>query len=199
MTTAPTDTPTSSSFAQKVTDGLEPKNWILAVTILVGWQVDRLAGIGWGLLGALFAAVIPIMFIKVGMKHGRWADRHVGVKQHRLIVMVFIIASVSTGIALLIGLGAPRTMTALIGAMLTTLAALMAITTAWKISVHAAVSSGAVAMLTVVYGPIALAGYTLVALVGWSRIALRDHTCGQVLAGAILGAAVAAATFTTFR
>jgi hypothetical protein len=193
MTTA------SPSFARKVTDGLEPKNWILAVTVLVGWQVDRFAGIGWGLLGALFAAVIPIAFIKYGMKRGRWADRHVGVKQHRLIVMVFIICSVATGIALMIGLGAPRTMTALIAAMLTTLAALMAITTVWKISVHAAVSSGAVAMLTVVYGPIALTGYALVALVGWSRIELRDHTRGQVLAGAVLGAAVAVATFTSFR
>ena len=198
MTTAPATAPTSS-FARKVTDGLEPKNWILAVTLLVGWQVDRLAGIGWGLLGALFAAVIPITFIKFGMKRGRWADRHVGVKQHRLIVMIFIIASVSAGIALMIGLGAPRTMTALIAAMLTTLAALMAITTVWKISVHAAVSSGAVAMLTMVYGPIALTGYALVALVGWSRVELRDHTRGQVVAGAILGAAVAAATFAVFR
>lgn len=198
MTTAPATAPTSS-FARKVTDGLEPKNWILAVTLLVGWQVDRLAGIGWGLLGALFAAVIPITFIKFGMKRGRWADRHVGVKQHRLIVMIFIIASVSAGIALMIGLGAPRTMTALIAAMLTTLAALMAITTVWKISVHAAVSSGAVAMLTMVYGPIALTGYALVALVGWSRVELRDHTRGQVIAGTILGAAVAAATFAVFR
>lgn len=197
MTTTPATI--SPSFARKVTDGLEPKNWILAVTVLVGWQVDRFAGIGWGLLGALFAAVIPIAFIKYGMKRGRWADRHVGVKQHRLIVMVFIIGSVATGIALMIGLGAPRTMTALIAAMLTTLAALMAITTVWKISVHAAVSSGAVAMLTVVYGPIALTGYALVALVGWSRIELRDHTRGQVLAGALLGAAVAVATFTSFR
>ena len=197
MTTAPATA--SPSFARKVTDGLEPKNWILAVTVLVGWQVNRFAGIGWGLLGALFAAVIPIAFIKYGMKRGRWADRHVGVKQHRLIVMVFIIGSVATGIALMIGLGAPRTMTALIAAMLTTLAALLAITTVWKISVHAAVSSGAVAMLTVVYGPIALTGYALVALVGWSRIELRDHTRGQVLAGALLGAAVAAATFTAFR
>ena len=197
MTTAPATA--SPSFARNVTDGLEPKNWILAVTVLVGWQVNRFAGIGWGLLGALFAAVIPIAFIKYGMKRGRWADRHVGVKQHRLIVMVFIIGSVATGIALMIGLGAPRTMTALIAAMLTTLAALLAITTVWKISVHAAVSSGAVAMLTVVYGPIALTGYALVALVGWSRIELRDHTRGQVLAGALLGAAVAAATFTAFR
>jgi hypothetical protein len=198
MTTAPV-TATTTSFARKVTDRLEPKNWILAVTLLVGWQVDRIAGIGWGLLGALFAAVIPIAFIKYGMKRGKWADRHVGVKQHRLIVMIFIIASVATGIALMVGLGAPRTMTALIAAMLTTLAALMAITTTWKISVHAAVSSGAVAMLAMVYGPIALIAYALVALVGWSRIALRDHTRSQVIAGAILGAAVAATTFASFK
>jgi membrane-associated phospholipid phosphatase len=187
------------SFAKRVTDGLEPKNWILGLTVLVGWHADRFAGIGWGLLGALFAAVLPIMFIKFGMKRGKWADRHVGVKAHRLIVMTFIIASVTTGIVLMATLGAPRIMIALIAAMLTTLAALMAITTAWKISVHAAVSSGAVAMLAIVYGPPMLAAYGLVALVGWSRVKLGDHTRNQVLAGAVLGAAIAAGTFLAIR
>ncbi|HEV2347928.1 MAG TPA: hypothetical protein VGS97_27825 [Actinocrinis sp.] len=192
-TTAPTRS------ARFVTDAFEPKNWIIALTVLVGWHVDRIAGIGWGLLGALFAAVLPIRFIKFGMRRGRWADRHVGVKQHRLIVMTFIIASVATGIALMATLGAPRAMVALIVSMLTTLAALMAITTKWKISVHAAVSSGAVVLLTLTYGPWMLLLYPLVALVGWSRIALKDHTPAQVAAGALLGAAVAAATFLLIR
>lgn len=46
--------------------------------------------------------------------------------------------------------------------MLVTLAVLMAITTVWKISVHAAVSSGAVAMLVIAYGSVMLIGYALV-------------------------------------
>lgn len=185
--------------ARFVTDAFEPKNWILLVTILIGWNADRIAGVGWGLLGALFSAVLPILFIKYGMKKGRWADRHVGVRQHRLVVMTFIIASVGAGIALLIGLSAPRSVTALIVAMLVTLAGLMAITVKWKISVHSAVSSGAVAMLALAYGPWMLAGYVLVALVGWSRIALRDHTPAQVVAGAALGTAIASATFAALR
>lgn len=192
----PQGTPRGARF---VTDAFEPKNWILLVTILIGWNADRIAGVGWGLLGALFSAVLPILFIKYGMKKGRWADRHVGVRQHRLVVMTFIIASVGAGIALLIGLSAPRSVTALIVAMLVTLAGLMAITVKWKISVHSAVASGAVAMLALAYGPWMLLGYVLVALVGWSRIALRDHTPAQVVAGAALGAAIASVTFAALR
>lgn len=201
MTTTETTTETATrpSFARRVTDLLEPKNWIILVTVAVGWHADHLAGIGWGLLGTLFAAVIPVMFIKYGMKTGRWADRHVGARQHRLIVMIFIIASVATGITLMATLGAPRAVIAVIAAMLTTLAVLLAITTRWKISVHAAVSSGTIAMLTLTYGPVLLAGYAVVALVGWSRVALKDHTLAQVIAGAVLGALVAAATFMAVR
>lgn len=190
---------TESRLARRVTDGLEPKNWIIFVTLLVGARIDGVAGVGWGLLGALFAAVIPILFIKFGMRRGRWADRHVGVKQHRLIVCAFIIASVATGIVLMEVLGAPRPMIALIASMLTTLAVLMAITVAWKVSVHAAVSSGSVVLLAIVYGPWMLALYPLVAFVGWSRIELRDHTKGQVVVGAILGAAVAGVTYLMLR
>ncbi|WP_194904801.1 hypothetical protein [Catenulispora rubra] len=199
MTTPTTTTGLDRTFARRVTDGLEPKNWILLVTVLIGWHADRLAGIGWGLLGATFAAVLPVLFIKVGMKRGKWADRHVGVKAHRLIVMSFIIASVTVGIALMASLGAPRIMIALIAAMLVTLAVLMSITTVWKVSVHAAVSSGAVAMLAIASGPVMLVGYALVGLVGWSRVELKDHTRGQVFAGAALGAAVAAATFLAIK
>lgn len=190
---------TESRAARRVTDGLDPKSWIIADTILIGWHTDRLAGIGWGLLGCLFAAVIPVTFIKYGIRRGRWADRHVGQRQQRIIVMLFIIASVATGITLMCAFDAPRTMIALIAAMLATLATLLAVTPAWKISVHAAVSSGSVAMLALAYGPVALAAYALVVLVGWSRVALKDHTVAQVLAGAAVGAVVAAATFSTLR
>jgi membrane-associated phospholipid phosphatase len=196
--TAPT-APAESRAARLVTDYFEPKNWILLVTLLVGWHAGRLAGVGWGLFGALFAAVIPVLFIKLGIKRGTWADRHLGVRQQRLVVLVFIICSVTTGTLLMGLLGAPSAMVALIAAMVATLVVIMAITFAWKISVHAAVSSGSVAILALTYGPWLLAAYPLVALIGWSRIALRDHTPAQVAAGTVLGAVVAAATFGGLR
>lgn len=191
--------PTESRAARLITDGLDPKTWIIADTILIGWHAGRLAGIGWGLLGCLFAAVIPLAFIKYGIRRGRWADRHVAPRQQRITVMTFIVASVAVGIFLLWALGAPRTVIALIAAMLVTLAALLAVTPAWKISVHAAVSSGSVAMLAVTYGPWLLLACPLVAVVGWSRVELKDHTLAQVLAGAAVGGVVAAGTFTLLR
>ncbi|MFD4870051.1 hypothetical protein [Streptomyces sp. NPDC058412] len=194
-----TPRPGESRAARLITDGLDPKTWIIADTLLIGWHTGRLAGIGWGLVGCLFAAVIPLAFIKYGIRRGRWADRHVGQRRQRIIVMAFIIASVATGTALLWAFDAPRTMIALIAAMLSTLAALLAVTPAWKISVHAAVSSGSVAMLALTYGPWALLAYPVVAVVGWSRVELKDHTLGQVLVGAAVGGAVAAGTFALVR
>lgn len=198
MTTTLTQ-PHESRAARLITDGLDPKTWIIADTVLIGWHTGRLAGIGWGLLGCLFAAVIPLAFIKYGIRRGRWADRHVGQRQQRIVVMTFIIASVATGLLLMWAFSAPQPMIALIVAMLATLAALLAVTPAWKISVHAAVSSGSVAMLAVTYGPWVLLAYLLVAVVGWSRVELRDHTLAQVLAGTVVGGAVAASTFALMR
>jgi membrane-associated phospholipid phosphatase len=83
--------------------------------------------------------------------------------------------------------------------MLVTVSALAAVTTEWKISIHCAVASGAVAILALTYGPPMLAGYALVALTGWSRIALRQHTSAQVLAGTARGALAAALTYLALR
>jgi membrane-associated phospholipid phosphatase len=40
-----------------------------------------------------------------------------------------------------------------------------------------------------------LPGYLLVVLLAWSRVALKDHTVAQVVAGSVLGAAVAALAY----
>ncbi|MFI9270136.1 hypothetical protein ACIGXM_05400 [Kitasatospora sp. NPDC052896] len=203
MTTAPTrPTPAvavESRPARLITDGLEPKNWIIAVTLLVGWHAGRLPGVAWGVEAALFSGVIPILLIKAGERRGHWGDRHVRRRQDRLVVIPLIMASVLCGMALMLLCHAPSALVALVAAMLASLAAILAITTFWKVSVHTAVSSGAVVILALSYGPWLLALYPLVAVVGWSRVKLRDHTLGQVLVGTALGAAVAGATFVALR
>ena len=179
------------SWARRWSYWLEPKNWLIVTMVGIGWHADGRAGIGWGLLAALFAAVLPTLFISHGMRRGRWSDRNVGARRPRLIVLAFITWSVAAGLILLVAAGAPRMLTGYLAFMLASVAVLAAITTVWKISIHCAVASGSVAVLALTYGPPVLAGYALVALLGWSRVALKDHTVAQVVAGSVLGAGAA--------
>jgi membrane-associated phospholipid phosphatase len=183
------------SPAEWVSYLLEPKNWIIATTLAIGWHADGVAGLGWGAVAALFAGVLPMVFIGRGVRRGRWDDRYVGAKRPRLIVLAFIIASVAAGLALLVGLGAPRELSGYIACMLGSVAVLAAITTVWKISIHCAVAAGSVTILTLLSGPWLVPAYLLVALIGWSRVALKDHTTAQVIAGSLLGVAAAVVTY----
>jgi membrane-associated phospholipid phosphatase len=88
---------------------------------------------------------------------------------------------------------------ALVGAGGVGLAVALAITLVWKISIHTAVAAGAVVVLALVFGPALLVLAPLVALSGWARVEVGDHTPAQVLAGAAVGAAVAGAAFPLLR
>ena len=186
------------SVAARVTYLLEPKNWLIVTMIGVGFHADGRAGAGWGLLAAFFAAVLPTVFIDYGIRRGRWDDRNVGARRPRLVVLAFITTSVATGLILLHVLGAPAVLTGYLAFMLVSVAVLAVITLVWKISIHCAVASGSVTILALAYGPLVLAGYLLVGLLGWSRVAMRDHTTWQAAGGAVLGAAAAALAFTAF-
>ena len=181
----------SQAWARRVTYWLEPKNWLIVSVLAIGWHADGRAGLLWGALAALFTGVLPTLFISYGVRHGRWSDRNVGARRPRLIVLAFITASVATGLILLAVLGAPRLLTGYLAFMLASVALLAAITTVWKISIHCAVAAGSVTVLALLYGPLVLCGYALVGLLGWSRVALEDHSVAQVVAGSVLGAAAA--------
>jgi membrane-associated phospholipid phosphatase len=173
----------------------EPKNWIIATTLAVGWHADGAAGLAWGAVAALFAGVLPMVFISRGVRRGRWDDRYVGAKRPRLIVLGFILASVAVGLGLLVGLGAPRELSGYIACMLASVAVLAVITLVWKVSIHCAVAAGSVTVLTLLFGPWLVPAYLLVALTAWSRVALKDHTTAQVIAGSLLGVAAAVVTY----
>jgi PAP2 superfamily len=185
----------NTSAPERVSYLLEPKNWIIATTLAVGWHSDGAAGLAWGAVAALFAGVLPTVFISRGVRRGQWSDRYVGAKRPRLIVLSFLIASVAIGLALLVGFGAPGELSGYIACMLGSVAVLAAITTFWKISIHCAVASGSVTILTLLFGPWLAPAYLLVALTAWSRVVLKDHTAAQVIAGSVLGAAAAVVTY----
>jgi membrane-associated phospholipid phosphatase len=182
---------TTSSPAELCTYLLEPKNWLIVTVVLTGWHVAGLAGLGWGLVAAFFTAVLPALFIGYGVRRGRWSDRNVGERRARIVVLAFITASVAAGLVVLVLGGAPRLLTGYLAFMLASVAVLAAVSTVWKVSIHCAVASGSVAILAFDFGPPVLAAYLLVALLGWSRVAMGDHTVAQVAVGAVLGAAAA--------
>jgi hypothetical protein len=119
----------------------------------------------------------------------------VGARRPRLLVLAFITASVAVGLILLLVLGAPFLLTGYLAFMLASVAVLAAITTVWKISIHCAVASGSVTILALTYGPLVLCAYLLVGLLGWARVAVKDHSVAQVVAGSVLGAAAAAVAY----
>ena len=183
------------AWARRCTYWLEPKNWLIVTVAAIGWHADGWAGVGWGLLAALFTAVLPTLFIYYGVRHGRWSDRNVGARRPRLVVLAFITGSVAAGLAVLTAGGAPRLLTGYLAFMLASVAVLALVTVVWKISIHCAVASGSVAILALFYGPPVLAGFVLVALLGWSRVVLKDHTVAQVVGGSVLGAVAAALAY----
>ncbi|MFJ1552796.1 hypothetical protein [Streptomyces mirabilis] len=187
---------TENALARRITNWMEPSNVIILVSLGIGVAQDNpLTGLAWALEAIAFAAAIPMAYIKFGMRRGMWADRHVGQRQRRMLLIPVIMASVAIGIGLMAWLDAPKAMVALVFAMLATLAVLLPVTAFWKISVHTAVAGGALAMLALTWGPLVWIAYPIIAIIAWSRISLRDHTLGQTIAGAVAGTVTAGLVF----
>lgn len=181
--------------ARIITEAFAPAVWAAAMPLIIAVHSSRPSwptGIGWGLLTIFFCAVVPYGIIWLGVRRGRLTDHHISVREQRRTPLVWGLASVLLGLVLLIILHAPRPLIAMVVVMFAVLLIVTAINQAWKISAHAAVSSGAVTVLIIVFGPPLAAVFLLVAAIGWSRVQRREHTTTQVIAGAITGAAIAA-------
>ncbi len=152
-------------------------------------------GLGWGLLAVLFSSVVPYGIIWLGVRRGQLTDHHIGVREQRRRPLVYGLLSVLVGLAALILLSAPRPLVAMVVVMFTVLLVVTAINQVWKLSAHAAVAAGSASVLVIVFGSALVLSFLVVALVGWSRVQLRDHTLGQVVAGAAVGASITIPTF----
>jgi membrane-associated phospholipid phosphatase len=155
--------------------------------------------LAWVGVAALFATLVPVLYLVRGVRRRQFTDHHVRLREQRPLAFLVGIASLLVGLALMVVLGAPRELVALVAAMGVGLIVSLLVTLFWKISVHVAVVAGAEVILVLVFGPLLLVLGPLVALVGWARVGMGDHTPGQVIAGSALGATVAAVVFMLLR
>lgn len=187
-----------SRIARIVTEVLSPAVVVILLPLAVAWNAtdgSLAATAGWGVLVAVFYSVLPMAFLVHGARRGRWDGHWVRDREHRTLPLLMCLLSASAGMVVMLVFDAPSEVVALAWAMISTLVACLVISRWWKISVHATVAGGAVAMVTFLYGPWMLALVPLVALVCWARVAVTDHTVGQVVAGAVLGPLVGGAIF----
>lgn len=193
--------PLRRRLARLVTEVLAPAPLCAALLVAVAAKTapTPLAALCWGLLGALFTSVFPVLTIRRGVRRRRLSDHHVGAREQRPTLLLLFIAVVTLGTVLLALLGAPRPLVALVGAMALGLVVSLAITLFWKVSVHAATAAGAAVVLLLVFGPALWPALVLPPLVGWSRVEVGDHTPAQVVVGIGVGALVAAAGFLLLR
>jgi len=192
----------SHRAAKVVTEALSPAVVVVLLSLAVAWTATgHQLGLAllWAVVSMVFYSLLPMLFLIRGARRGNWDGHWVRDREHRFVPLVMCLVSAAAGLVIMTLGDAPSDVLALGWAMISTLLVCLAITNWWKVSVHAAVAGGAVAMATFLYGPWLLTLILLVALVCWSRVRLTDHTVGQVIAGALTGPVVGGAVFLLVR
>jgi hypothetical protein len=145
-------------------------------------------GVAIGALTAACATLPPTLYIEHGVRRGDATRRRLARRKDRVIALAIGAASVLTTVMVLRLVEASCDLVALLLAMLFVLGLSLVVTVVWKVSIHMAALAGAVALIGLTFGTGWMPLVPVVALVGWSRIELGDHTPAQVLAGVVLGA-----------
>lgn len=116
----------------------------------------------------------------------------------RLLLLMALI-SVVLGLFVLQLLGGPVSVSVMIIALIGGIAVLAVVSAFWKMSGHASALAAAVVIAILMFGPAWLPLLVLVPAVGWSRLVLRAHTLGQVIAGSLFGGIVIAGLWWLLR
>lgn len=147
---------------------------------------------GYGALAALFVCVLPLVVLLVLVRLGKVTDHHVSDRRQRAPVLLMALACIAVGLLVLDSVNAPRSVTAMVLAVVGGVAVLAVVSPFWKMSGHAAAVSCAAVVLVLMLGAAWTPLLLLVPAVGWSRVVLRAHTRAQVVAGALFGGVVMA-------
>jgi hypothetical protein len=172
----------------------------LVCTVMAGALAAKLAPswreiVLWGGLAAVSAGVVPFGVVHLLLRRGNVSDYHVAQRERRWAPLG---AAILSGVLALISLHLLRTPTALqalAGAYLVSAAAFTLISLRWKISLHAAAYSGALAACALVASPWWWAGLAAVPFLVWARTRRGRHTIAQGVVGAGLGAGLVALTY----
>lgn len=142
-------------------------------------------------VAAVTMAVIPYAALLMLERSRKVTDRFVRDRKQRTPILLGTLGIFAVGAVVVVLMGAPAELTLAIGAAIAGLIIVTCITLVWKISVHATITAFFVGLQVSLFGPWGLPALIILALVLWSRLALRAHTAAQLAAGTALGAGLA--------
>ena len=179
--------------ARWITEAFQPPV-VVSVQLLVSplTQPGFPGTMAYGALAALFVCVVPLMLLLVLVRLGKVTDHHVSDRKQRAPVLLMALGSIVAGLLVLEAAGAPKSVIAMVLAVVGGVVVLAAVSPFWKISGHAAAISSSAVIAVLMLGPAWLPLLLLIPAVAWSRVVLRAHTRAQVVAGALFGGLVMA-------
>lgn len=177
--------------AQVLTEAFQPPIVVTALLLISSAIEPGFPGtMGFGLLGALFVCVLPLAYVLVMIRLGRITDHHVSDRRQRPALLLLALISVLVGLMVLQLIKGPVSVSLMIIALIGGIAVLAVVSAFWKMSGHASAIAAAAVIVVMMFGPGWLPVLGIVPAVGWSRVVLRAHTLGQVVAGSLFGGIV---------
>jgi len=171
---------------------------ILILLVSLKATADLSGAIKWSLILTSFS-IIPIFLLAVYLvRHKKLDSVFANVRRQRtnIYTLSLVLGGISCGI--LIALNAPSIILALFVASFAVNVVFLCVNLRWKVSLHAAFTSGAATMLFVLYGFVAMASVALIPLVAWARMELDHHSLGQAITGALLPPSIMLVVFYFF-
>ncbi len=168
---------------------------ILSVWIfpLIGWWAAGWSGVWWSLAALLMLTGLPLAYILVGLRRGWVSDMELTRREERPRFIFVSLTSDFLALGVLWWGGAPGMVWALAAVYAALGITMFTISNFWKISLHMVSVSGFATLLVFVFGPGAFWAFLCLPVVAWARLHRKKHTPAQLVAGAVLGAAITAA------
>jgi hypothetical protein len=143
-------------------------------------------------LGAIFVmCIVPTLYVIVLMKRGVFQNFHVSDRRQRKFLFPVLILCFAVTVYLLwrdAAIG--RLVVATLAFGLPNVIIFALISLRFKVSLHCAGIGGMLPAVAYPFGKVGLLlGIAGLALTGWSRVEMREHTLAEVIAGSVLGTA----------
>ncbi len=138
-------------------------------------------------VAVMFCVALPLYMLWLLLRSGRIGNINMDDRKQRIFPFMLGVVCYGIGFYVLRFFHAPPIVQGLMFCYATNTLIALIVTSFWKISAHGLGVSMPLAALLIQFGNWVWPLFILVPLVGWSRVFMKKHTVGQVIAGSAVG------------